>query len=492
MMSWRVWVVAGLLLVGCTKPNPRSCKDGSCTDPSFPFCDTDGALAGEPQTCITVACTPGEFAGCRGDLAITCNTVGGDYDLVQCERGCDEAAGGCHLCDPNQTACTNGKVATCDAAGKITASETCALGCFEAEPRCREIVPSNGLASLIDMPQATDVEIIDANIDSGTGTITTASGPLLVPSTVVDGGRLRVFVVNKLLLRDVTLTSMSNPDGANGPSVAFVARGPITIEGRIRVLGGAGGEISSACLGGDGYYREGGPQNAMYVQTIGSGGGGNATTGARGGDYGTASFQGGAAGGIAGTASLVPLRGGCASGGVVVEGSSTLPIGSPGGGALQLTSRVSIEVKGILDARGAHGAAERVGQDSNAYYGGGAGGGLLLEAPTVTLRQNTGLIAKGGGGAAEGPQAMDDTTAPDLGNVCTPAGIYVCGNGGNGATIGIAATNGGDTATSDAAATGGGGGGLGRIRINTRTGSYDKDTSVVEAGALTTATVQTR
>jgi hypothetical protein len=104
----RALVVAAAVLAGCTKPNPRSCQDGTCTDPALPFCDVDGSFANEPQTCIAVDCTPGEFAACRGDLAITCNEVGTDFDLIQCERGCDDALGGCRLCDPNETACTNG------------------------------------------------------------------------------------------------------------------------------------------------------------------------------------------------------------------------------------------------------------------------------------------------------------------------------------------------------------------------------------------------
>jgi hypothetical protein len=39
---------------------------------------------------------------------------------------------------------------------------------------------------------------------------------------------------------------------------------------------------------------------------------------------------------------------------------------------------------------------------------------------------------------------------------------------------------------------GGGGGGLGRIRINTPTGTYNKANTAIEAGALTTGTLATR
>lgn len=93
-------VVMGMVaaLVGCTKPNPRSCADGSCSDPGFPFCDADGSLEGQPNICIAVDCTPNEVVACRGDDAVRCNATGNNYDLVQCQLGCDLSAGGCQSC----------------------------------------------------------------------------------------------------------------------------------------------------------------------------------------------------------------------------------------------------------------------------------------------------------------------------------------------------------------------------------------------------------
>ena len=95
---FRGLVALFLVVVGCTKANPRSCADGTCSDPAFPFCDADGALDGVSDACIAVSCTPQEFEACRGDQAIMCNADGTDYALLGCQLGCDAAAGGCREC----------------------------------------------------------------------------------------------------------------------------------------------------------------------------------------------------------------------------------------------------------------------------------------------------------------------------------------------------------------------------------------------------------
>lgn len=119
----RVLGVAVLLLVvSCTVPNPRSCADGLCTDQRYPYCDVDGALEGSPLSCISVACNPGEFKMCRGDLAITCNSTGNDYDLIECELGCD-AVVGCRMCASNDQCANPSPV--CDA--MTSSCRACAL-----------------------------------------------------------------------------------------------------------------------------------------------------------------------------------------------------------------------------------------------------------------------------------------------------------------------------------------------------------------------------
>lgn len=98
MLSRSVLSLAVVVIVGCSAPNPRSCADGACTDPSLPFCDVDGEIGGTEDTCIAVACTPNEHASCRGDIAVRCNSDGSNYDLVMCALGCSDAIGGCASC----------------------------------------------------------------------------------------------------------------------------------------------------------------------------------------------------------------------------------------------------------------------------------------------------------------------------------------------------------------------------------------------------------
>src|SRR5687768_2669914 len=97
-MRWVAVCLISLVISSCTKPNPKSCLDGSCGDPKFPFCDVDGSFGEDPGTCIAVTCEPAMFSMCRGDQAITCNGSGNNFDLIECPLGCAEVAGGCREC----------------------------------------------------------------------------------------------------------------------------------------------------------------------------------------------------------------------------------------------------------------------------------------------------------------------------------------------------------------------------------------------------------
>jgi hypothetical protein len=465
-------LVASLVLSACTKPNPKNCGDGSCTDPAFPFCDVDGSVGGEPNTCVAVTCTADQFVACRDDLAITCNAQGNNYDEIKCDKGCDPTVG-CRVCDPNQTVCADGKLQTCDANGVVTSSETCALGCFEDQPRCRDIDPSNGLAVFLDMvANPPDLVLTNGFVQTETGVVTDGGNTIDVPNFLVTappgGVPIRVFIVNS-----ATITKLSIDGGSaqlpKRPAFALIARGDITVSGSI-VVGSNAGEMATGCDVGDGQIveRVDGMGNHANYAVGGGGGGGHGTVGARGGSsIGVAA--GGTAGSPAGTETLVPLRGGCA-------GGSNDGLG--GGGAIQLTSGTQIQINGPIDVGGLQGTIGNIDQLGGVgVAGGGAGGGLLVEAPVVSLGASAKLLAPGGAGNGFGSQCDAST----------------CGVPGVGATGTTPASAGGDIANANRDITGGGGGGgLGRIRINTKDGNFTQLNSTVINGLSTAGLAATR
>lgn len=464
--------------VGCTKSNPaKLCEDGTCTDPSFPFCDVSGAIAGEAGACIAASCSADTFIECREDVEVRCNVDGTNYNLAQCDLGCDDSLGGCRLCAPGETTCTNGKVVSCDATGVQTVLETCPLGCFANEPRCIEIDPSNSFAMYLDMvPDPPDLTLVAGSFSTVNGDVFDGAQQLTVPNfavPAVSGGvAARVFVVGSI---SITQASASTGSNEPGPALVILARGDIEITGRLGAGRAGSGAGIGACNAGPGT----GPNtcnSACTCSAASAGGGAYGSNGAKGGNIN--GFVGGSGGIANGTEQLVPLRGGCPSG---LAHKRTTTVYGFGGGAIQLVSRTRILIDGIIDTRGADGGGTAWSPDGGttrggAYESGGAGGAILLEAPVVSLGPNGSLLATGGRG----------------GN----ANCTFCGAG---ATPGVAATPGTDrTATCSVAnadtsfAGGGGGGGLGRIRINTADGTYLKSSSANEGGAVTAGTLATR
>ena len=502
--------VLAIALAACTKPNPAvHCQDGTCIDPNFPFCDVNGFVTGEPGTCTAVTCTPSAFGECRGEAEVRCNASGNNYEVVQCERGCDAEADGCRLCSPNETACTNGQVATCDASGAVVQRESCPLGCFENEPRCRDIAPSNGLGAYLDMvPNPPDLDLSGGgSIATGPGEIRDTQGNLItIPSFLMpaptNGAAIRVFVAGRVRLGDVTISSaVTESSTGGGPALAIVADAEISVEGRFTAwspdsyqdgMYGPGAIALPGCVGGPGNYE----LKANYSQELwaASGGGGHATGGGYGGGV-EFNSAGGAGGSPSGSPTLEPLRGGC-PGGPDSSASTFIWGAGGGGGAIQLSSRVAVQIldNAVINANGGPGISYVQGS----FFGGGAGGGILLEAPAVTLAAGARLLVNGGP-AASGSQynpPTSETTAVSLGGTCTSSGTYRCADGGNGAAADGAATGGAGIAYTTTNGwkfhASGGGGGLGFIRINTPTGAYSKTNTTIESGVLTTGMLRTR
>lgn len=396
--------------------------------------------------------------------------------MVTCDRGCDAAADGCRLCEPGETTCTNGKVATCDSAGVLVSSTPCPLGCFEDEPRCRDVDPSNGLALYLDMvanPPSLDLE--NATFDTTTGRLHDLAGGVFVddiPSFLIaappNGVKVRVFVLGSLKVTQLRVQGDS--------AFAVVAQSDVEIRGRLEVFCGNAFGISG-CNAGNGQIS-----STCEYSSTGAGGGAFGTNGSKGGDITSIAKPGGTGGIANGNAELVPLRGGCPSG-VVTDGVPQNYLnGGAGGGAVQLVSRTRIVVDGIVDVKGWNGdwTDYEITQSQISYMGtgGGAGGAILLEAPVIMLDVNAHLNALGGNGAQ-----------------CLLTDGH-CPSAGMGARPGVAATPAANAAAcigdGTPLTTGGGGGGLGRIRINTADGTYTKASSAVEDGIVSSGIIRTR
>lgn len=480
VMRWRCVALLVWGLVACTKPNPaKYCADGTCSDPRYPFCDVSGAIAGEPGSCIASACTADEFVECRGDVEVRCNPEGTNYNLVTCERGCDAQAGGCRLCNAGETACTNGQVATCDETGRIVAGETCPLGCFEDQPRCREIDPSNGLGAYLDMvSSAPDLDLENAQFNPQTGEVRNNFALISVPSFLVSapsgGVEVRVFVANSV--RITQAIALTGSDSVPGPAFALLAKSDISVTGRLWATFSAGSaSMLAGCSGGNGAINNG----CSYSSSAG-GGGGFGTNGAKGGDVTNNSNPGGPAGIANGNERLVPLRGGCQGGRVNDGGTPLLMRGGGGGGAIQLVSRTRINIDGQVNVEGEQGGTEDYDNPLGnlVLTGGGSGGAILLEAPSVNLGASAHLAARGGDGI----------------DVCGST-AFTCSVRGLGARPGVGATPGADiscVANGKPTKSGGGGGGLGRVRINTADGTYTKASTAVEEAVVSTGMIATR
>lgn len=495
LMSWWRVCLFSMALAACTKPNPRSCQDGTCGEPAFPVCDVDGSLGGEPETCIAVECTPGELESCRGDSERRCNADGTNYDVTRCERGCDEAADGCRLCDPNETVCANGRIQRCDSSGVVVEDVACPLGCLDDMPVCRGYYLSNDLTQYLD--GATSPPELDLSaggvIDTATGTITNQAQvalPVVTHLRPANGGApIRVFVARKVRLGNVVVraSGLGSTPSDGGPALAILALDDIVVEGRLslqgeldardRSAGGLGGTSFGSCIGGPASYFDVGGSDLWAA----GGGGAHASAGGSGGNIGIGTLMGGRGGLPSGDATLVPLRGGC-------HGSGGQE-GGQGGGAVQLSSlkRVVIAPDAFINANGAPGNAYIGGP--SATEGAGAGGGILLEAPVVEVAAGARLLVNGGpaGSISEPAVTTSLTSAPSPGGRCTGTAVHPCGDAGGGASKDGPATSGQNityTSAADEAHSGGGGGGLGYIRINTPPNGLDTDSTAIMSGSL--------
>jgi hypothetical protein len=188
-----------------------------------------------------------------------------------------------------------------------------------------------------------------------------------------------------------------------------------------------------------------------------------------GGDGFNGTASGGAAGTPQTTASLIPLRGGCAGG---IGGKATgvpLSMAGAGGGALQISasSMLTVTSTGELHAGGGGGGSAPNGTAAKnlGASGGGSGGGILLEAPT--LRIDGKVCANGGGGGGAGYSLTSNDPAADGDCMGAAKGGAQAIMGGLGSQL-LLSGQAGESATNSSNSGGGAGGGGGAGVIITR------------------------
>ncbi|HKP60920.1 MAG TPA: hypothetical protein VJV78_29525, partial [Polyangiales bacterium] len=198
-------------------------------------------------------------------------------------------------------------------------------------------------------------------------------------------------------------------------------------------------------------------QNGLGPGGGGKWGGDSAGGGAgfcgKGGPGGTNGTNGGK---TYGNPENVPLIGGS-------SGAKHEWYGSAGGGAIQISAGVRVEV-GLL-------GVIHVGGGGCGWTAGGAGSGgaILLEAPKVRVVGH--LAANGGGGSS--PSSADASNGADASDDDQPAlggHVDMIPHGGNGSAGAMIDGQPGESGAMPGYLSGGGGGGAGRIRINVAEG----------------------
>jgi len=405
-------------------------------------------------------------------------------------------------CTANTVTCANNVVTVCNASGMVESESMCGpLGCASTGDRCNLFQPSNGVATELDDaangPSITLNDVTpDTVINSDTGDVTHNGAPLTIPSvlkTQTGAPSLRVFKVKDLTIQNNVVITGSN-------AIAFVASGKIEVAAFIDLgakwkAPAAGAFQSGTCNGVDG-TTVGLPSSGP--RSPGTGGGGLGLNGAKGGNgvssYGTAF---GTNGGIpAGTVDLQPLRGGCRGGNIASSDAYFANEGGAGGGAIQLTSstQIVIAATGIINVGGGGGDFGKSGT------GGGSGGGILLEAPDIVVDGT--IAANGGGGSCLNEDGENGQYAYRLGSLAALGGgrdggcTTTDGAGGIGGTKdnspGIGQNGTGCTTGGAYCSGGGGGGAVGRIRVNSATGSFTKGSASLVSPIASEATLVVR
>jgi hypothetical protein len=386
----------------------------------------------------------------------------GSVQSIEEDSGAPDAAGSLPDAPPEcVTECVSAStLRDCQSGGQLI---TCSLGCDAAEePRCRELVPSNGL-DISHIHEVSSVFVVEEGV---TAVLNTDSGEITgissgrEPGTGVNNGIRFQFLDNGLTVFGVQEMDIQGTIRATGARpLVILSAGDARVSGTVNVSAGMSGGYNArrygGAGGGNGAYgttpatgcAPGANGNNINGNSYypGGGGGGLGLNGAAGGASSDADEPGGAGGEISACpdVTLVPLQGGSGGGrsGYLSYG------GGGGGGAVQITSYSRISIDG--------GTIAAAGSGGDGYGGGGgSGGAILLEAPFMSLSNAT-LAANGGGGGGSSSYTGADGR---LDEQPAAGGSYGGGRGGSLLASAQPGTTSGDG--------GGGGGAVGIVRLN--------------------------
>ena len=363
---------------------------------------------------------------------------------------------------------------TCSGPGADSVDEPCAWGCVPGPARCAALAPAGGAVTGADLMGMMDRSIDVASVINGS--------TRMIGGAAWSDSRLDLANVAVFQFRNLTINAAVQLGGSHG--IALVASGDVTIN---NVIDGRPPGCPQPGAGPGGFV---GGDVSMNGTGAGGGSGGIADfQGGGGGGHGGAGGSGGASmnneppgGGSTGTPTIAVLVGGSGGGG---GGDGGGPVGGGGGAALQIVAAgtITINSTGGINAGGC-GGKNAGNNDSGA--GGGAGGTILLEGRQVVINAAARLAVNGGGGGGGAGGGTGEAGRLDRTAAAGGIGTATGGTGGAGASLN------GAPGVFNGTRGGGGGGAVGRIRINTRTGSAAIDGAAVLSPALadnpTTAT----
>jgi hypothetical protein len=370
-------------------------------------------------------------------------------------------------------ACAGDALRACMTVGSNPIETACKWGCVdEGTAHCGRVAPVGGVATEMDMrPEMFDglgAVVIEsgATIDGNAGTIT----------GVANGMFKRDDRGGKALFRFKRLTINGDVELVGTGAIVLAADEEITLDGIVDARGPCGSGDAAITPGPGGFAgamtaREAGqgPDNiggGGGSDTAGAGGGGNGGNGGSGGGGAGAGPVG--TGGASVPATVAKLVGG--GGGGASDGGGGRGRGGGGGGALQLVSNTKIVlVSGGINAGGCGGDSGN-GTAMEGGGGGGAGGTIVLEAPLIDGSDS--VLAVNGGAGGGGDSSSGATGQPGRLDRTQAASVASTGFGGPGGSGAAGAISNGVTPNTVDNRGGGGGGGIGRIQLNTKSGSF--------------------